>query len=353
MLRTTAFPIVTTFFLLSCLPGLAAADDKPAKDILHGAVDPFEEGPQRAKFLKAAGTDNELDEQELIEDQKRNGSFVRSFDSWTLVSKFDKNRNSAIDWFEANAYRRTFRASVIEWFDEDRSGRLAGDEREVAVQAIEKGWVPKFNFIPAEARASQRPLANGVEVHPGLLPGIDTNDDGKISDEERSAFEVRERLDWQQQLEENRRNVLKDFDRDRNGSLDDAERKGFLDSLEHLFQESFDQDNDGQLNERELQKWRESDDARFLRLREKHDLDRDGLLSYKENETFYRELTATGNRDAGAAHKEVREVAAERFEKLFQEYDTDGDGKLTGKERERFDEAVERTNRGTEDFPKK
>ena len=98
---------------------LAADEDKAADkkgepaaqlvDLLKDAVDPYVPGEQRQLFLKAAGVDTELDEKEFNADAEKEKSFVRSFDKWSQLVRFDVNGNKKLDWFECDQYRRAVR----------------------------------------------------------------------------------------------------------------------------------------------------------------------------------------------------------------------------------------------------
>jgi len=62
---------------------------------------------ERNKFFAAAGKDSELDEKEFKSNQSKGGGFVRRTDSWSTMLRYDKDGNRTIDWFEADAYRRS------------------------------------------------------------------------------------------------------------------------------------------------------------------------------------------------------------------------------------------------------
>ena len=80
--------------LLICITIFGQDQDKKSKtskipDLANGPVDPFKQGNERAKFLKAAGADLEIDESEFKANAKTKDGFVRSFDRWSTLIKFD------------------------------------------------------------------------------------------------------------------------------------------------------------------------------------------------------------------------------------------------------------------------
>ena len=90
-----------------------ASSSEATTDVLKDAVDPFVPGKERARFLKAAGVDTELDAKEFAANAKVADGFARAFDKWSNLILFDRNSDKKIDWFEANAYRRAVRAAPL------------------------------------------------------------------------------------------------------------------------------------------------------------------------------------------------------------------------------------------------
>lgn len=117
-------------------------------DLLTGAIDPFAEGTERAKFWNAAGVDSELDESEFKADQATGEGFVRSFDSWPLMLKLDQNRNKAIDWFEARDYRRAILVVFLAKHDKNKDGRLTAREREEVNNVLWRRRLAEYFDIP-------------------------------------------------------------------------------------------------------------------------------------------------------------------------------------------------------------
>ena len=98
--------------LLAIPVGISAQDDAkksadgPVADVIKDAIDPYVPGKERARFLKAAGVDTELDADEFKTNAAQKDSFVRKYDKWSAILAFDKNNDKNIDWFEANSYRK-------------------------------------------------------------------------------------------------------------------------------------------------------------------------------------------------------------------------------------------------------
>ncbi len=67
----------------------------------------YNPGVERTKFFAAAGKDSELTDKEFNADRSKGNGFVRKTDSWSTMLRYDKDRNKTIDWFEADAYRRS------------------------------------------------------------------------------------------------------------------------------------------------------------------------------------------------------------------------------------------------------
>ena len=106
----------TTRLLLAALGLMAPMGLQPlsaqqaSTDIVKDAIEPYIPGRERARFLRAAGADTELSASEFEAVGAAADSFVRKFDKWAALAQFDRNTNTSIDWFEADAYRRALRA---------------------------------------------------------------------------------------------------------------------------------------------------------------------------------------------------------------------------------------------------
>lgn len=119
---------------------------------------------ERTKFYAAAGPDSELDAKEFAAARGKAGRFIRKSDKWTALIKFDADGSKTIDWFEADAYRRslgkrmhpkittidgreilTFRdnthiiwARLMQKYDKNRDGKLTGNERKAADREFQR-----------------------------------------------------------------------------------------------------------------------------------------------------------------------------------------------------------------------
>lgn len=272
-----------------------AEPKKPARakapEVLRNAVDPYVPTAERARFFRAAGKDNELTAEEFAADRKRTSPFVRKFDHWPMLIRFDKDRNKTIDWFEADRYRRQVRAMVLEAFDTKKDRRLTGKERAAANKALSSE-----KFLAARlSRGKPRVAPGGASVYQKqMVERYDRDKDGEISDEERrKAFaEMRER---------DRKRMLEEYDKDADGELGDDERAAMR--------------ND------QARPWKEK--IREWQLRD-HDHDGDGELD--EDETA--ELKV-----AEAKFAETMKGVGRTFE--LRTSDFDGDGEVTADERKR------------------
>ena len=317
------------------------AADEPA-DVAKDVVDPYSPGGERTRFLTAAGVDSELDEKEFKSNLEASDPFVRKFDSWATLKGFDGNNNGTIDWFEADGYRRAMRTAMMGSFDKNKDGKLDGDERTAANEALVAGKLPKISLPTRE-----RPTTPGGEPgqpgrgEPGRgdrggfgrqteeqraeeLKKFDKDGNGELNgDERRAAFEARieawrkanpeeaKRFDERRAEDEKRRaEFTKKYDKDGNGELSDEERRAGFEAEREV----------------RMKEWKERDPegyARFEKQREdftkKYDKDGDGKLSDDERR---------------AGFEAMREEGRKKFEELSKKYDKDGDGELSREERQ-------------------
>ena len=233
--------------------GQAKSAAKPIPDICRGVIDPYDISGEKALFYAAAGVDNELTSDEFNAARGKDKTFARKFDSWATLITFDKDKNGKIDWNEAGAYRQETRRKVMGSFDKNKDGKLTGDERTAANKALAAGRLSLSSVSAArEARMAQ----------------------------------------W-------RAEMLKKYDIDNDGKLNEAEEAKRRQASEHAARER-------------MERFRQERELRD------HDADKDGKL----NET---EATA---RDKERADRE------KRMKEFVAKFDKNGDGKLTGDERE-------------------
>lgn len=119
-------------------PASAPASGPAAADLAKGTIDPIDLAGERMRFLEAAGVTNELDANAFEANRGKKNPFVRSFDRWEEIIKFDRNHNGTIDWFEADAYRQDLRKKVLAIYG-DKDGKLTGKQREAANLALAEG----------------------------------------------------------------------------------------------------------------------------------------------------------------------------------------------------------------------
>lgn len=333
---------VTLVIILAVLGGSALAQEaetKPATktplpkvlpDLCKGAVDPYNQSAERQLFLTAAGVDGELTEKEFKALIGKKG-FVRKFDRWDRLIAYDKNGNKTIDWFEADAYRQALRKQVMTTFDADKNGKLSDDERKKANAALYTGQVRLSSGRSRRGRGrGDRGRGRGGfsrQPDPETLKQYDTNKDGQLSSEERSAWFTARR-------EESRKRMLETYDKDKDGELSDKEREAareegrrrWAQRRQSMLRERFDSNKDGKLDKEEtaaMEKYTAERRARTEQRRQEYikrwDKDGDGEVSEKEREA------------ARASYRAESEARRAAFTKVW---DSDGDGELNEKERD-------------------
>ena len=290
------------------------AKKAPAK---KPAYDPIAE---KAKFFKIAGKDTEVDAKEFAAALAKVGDkgegFVRKTDKWSALLRYDKNNNSKIDWFEADAYRKSLRTggrssrrrgrdmdpATIKKYDKDGDGKLTGDEQAAA-------W---------GARMEERRRE--------FMKEYDKDGDGKFSEEEQKAIRdgFRKRMeDW------GRRRAERRYDKDGDGKLSDeekaamekgeAERAAEREQRRKDFMKKYDTDGDGDISDKERRVVGEDMRRRWTERR--YDKDRDGKLNDEEKAAMEK-----GEAARAAERKK-------RSEEYIKKYDKNGDGKVDDKER--------------------
>ncbi|HUS46516.1 MAG TPA: hypothetical protein VNA25_06760 [Phycisphaerae bacterium] len=144
-------------------PATAPAE-QPAQDRCASAVDPFDPVEEFIRFRVAAGEDRELDEQQFRDNREKANPFVRVFDLWEQIIRFDHNGDGKINWPEAEQYRLRLREKILATYDADGDGRLKGDERKAANQALEAGEVPEVQ-PPADGADASSPTSRPDRTH--------------------------------------------------------------------------------------------------------------------------------------------------------------------------------------------
>ena len=346
---------------LAAAAATAPATTRPATmpvarvpDVLTGAVDPYEPGAERGRFFRAAGVDNELDPKEFAAAQGQAGSFVRRFDRWKQMLPFDKNRNATLDWFEADAYRQALRKRILRIFDANKDGRLTGKERDRANAALAAGRVPLAAARPGAREPGQSDREwmrqRMLRQRQVLRDRHDTNKDGRIDEAERRGLLAAVRGEAQAQLAQRR---LRRWDADGDGRLSESESAAMEAALAEGRRRAeawrhrqdlarWDADGDGQLDERETaameadraqqqqrgRAWRDEWEKR------QYDLDGNGRLDDDERlladaERARREAYAREDRDGPGPRDDRRaKWQATLATWRLRHFDLDGDGEI-------------------------
>ncbi|MBI5722776.1 MAG: hypothetical protein HZA50_02375 [Planctomycetes bacterium] len=382
------YPALTAALVLAGISGLvfcqapsgqSAAATQPAAqkpqdaaaDLCKGAVDPYDQVSQKTKFLQAAGQDSELDAKEFDADKTSGKGFVQPFDTWRALLAHDKNSNSMIDWFEADAYRQAFRKQIMDKFDADKDGKLAGQERTDANLFLSGG---KTSVIAASGpadtvawtggggeRGQKWGRKRGGETVEDPMKKYDANSDGQLSDEERAAMGKAIQEKWQKQ-------TLQKYDKDGDGKLSDEERGEMRKEMrkegaawqemgEKFKLQVFDADGDGKLDEKETASTKEfekqmQDMGKKVELRF-WDLNGDGQITPEERKELQKQWALAGMKMMLRATKFMDldgdgDVSVEERQEFNQrmkdgvenyigdtitKYDNDGDGRLSAEER--------------------
>ena len=157
---------------LLCPPARASEAEADPKDHCASAIDPFDPVEEFIRFCLAAGDDRSLDANEFHANRSRANPFVRVFDFWDQILRFDRTGDGTITWPEADGYRRQMRKAVLAAHDLDADGHLKGQERAAANHALDQGKVPILE-PPAKDPAPE----NGHDEQPTTQPADDTHTD--------------------------------------------------------------------------------------------------------------------------------------------------------------------------------
>jgi Ca2+-binding EF-hand superfamily protein len=332
---------------------------KATPDLAKGPVDPYDAAAERAKFFKAAGKDSELDKKEYDADRAKKTGFIRSFDRWEIMVRFDKDNNTSLDWFEADAYRKKVRELILKSFDADKNARLKGDERTKANAALSSGRIPGMEVSrqgpsgrsgrgpsgrpsgppsdgpprsgrPSDGPASGGPPSGGArpEVRRGPTPGPQP-----VRPEPRAGDDRRERPGG-----DDRRGrgpdpeAMKKYDKNQDGELSSEERtEMFRDMRNQWMVRRYDKSGDGKLDEQEtavmeketaererrMQGFREDMEKRRRAWQDRFDEDKNGKLSEAETAVMRK------------AEEEARAERQKRFEDIRKSADADGNGETS------------------------
>lgn len=136
---------------------------------------------ERIRFFTAAGKDSELNDKEFNSDRSKGKGFVRKADSWSAMLRYDKDRNKTIDWFEADAYRRSqYKTTTV--------------QITTIGKAVVVGGTSDYSKMSKE------------QIWKAMTPKYDTNGDGKLEGKEKSeAYKEYKRIREHQEREERER----------------------------------------------------------------------------------------------------------------------------------------------------
>ena len=350
------------------------ADAKPIADLVKDTIDPYVPGTERGLFLKAAGVDSELEESEAEANAKAQEPFVRSFDRWAAMARFDKNTNKKLDWFEADAYRRDLKTRMMAEYDKNKDGKLEGAERDEANKALAAGKLPKATpLTPAPGvgegenpRPEPRRGQRGEERRKAELEKWDKDGDGELSRDERkeqaTAF-----------IKDGRERQVRKWDENGDGLLDENERAKIMEDdqdkwwlrFDDIGMKHFDADGDQKLSESEsrdivafgeqLEKVGKKWEVNML------DTDGDGEVSGAERREMQGRMQIIGltmlpeamkwvdtDGDGRPSRPELEAVATraaqagkKELDKWVKKYDTNGDGRLDATERGGFIQGID------------
>jgi Ca2+-binding EF-hand superfamily protein len=333
----TVILVLVSLVSVSLAATPATTDSKPATirliDHCNGPIEPYRLGDEKMRFFAAVGKDNELDKTEFLANRTSKKPFVRSFDRWETCITFDRDRNSRIDWLEAEAYRRDLRDRMLGRYDTNKNKRLQKAERLAANQALEAGklpWARKTRAGRGNPMALPGQGKGKADVDMQLLEKYDKDADGDLTEEEveKAMKEIGEK---------HRQEMLLRYDTDNDGKLSKEERKAmFADRTEpwqvrqrQFALKHFDDDGDGELSDEEsaaAKEWAKTLGAPFKDMQLRiGDRDGDGILSQKEQRQMKMEMMMMGIQLMGLRSRIL---------------DADGDGTVSADEDAEFNEKL-------------
>jgi hypothetical protein len=245
------------------LPARATMPD----DLLRDAATPYQEARERARFLKSAGADGKLNETEASAASRQDDGFVRPFDTWTNMVRFDSDGDGQLSWAEADGYRRAVHSAMIKAYDANKDGVVDAAERAIAAR---KSIAGRRSGAGAGATVNGRPIeGDSVEEYKtprGTLrvqkranfgsfsSDPDADGDGTVTDEERRNHEA------------SHQKFLKEFDANDDGQVDPAEWRAGQERLRRMHV-GVDYDGDGTIDDAERARFEQDvKDGRAIRV---------------------------------------------------------------------------------------
>lgn len=319
MARTLLTAVLVLCIASTCFAAEDKKDDKTPKSSDSKTVKTPRYNPvvERVKFFQAAGRDNELDSKEFTADQGKKNSFVRKTDTWAAISKYDKNENKMIDWFEADRYRRsanikTKTVTITTVGGEPVPSPRGGDggrrrgrggfgggfqPSADAIEKFDKDGDKKLNETERRAYFESR----RAEFRKRMMARLDTDGDGTVTDKEREAA----RAAWRERAaaEQAKRHFGR-FDANNDGKLDPDEQKAHdAHVAEHKERDA------------KAQAERATRRKAFMKL---HDKNENGQIDEEER---------------AGIREYYRKRGEERRAEMVKQFDKDGDKKLNEEER--------------------
>jgi len=359
-LAFAAFPISAQTNPASAPAPKPKVELKTPVDHVKDLFDDYRQGDERGRFFGAAGVDGEITKAEFAAATGKPKSFVRSYDRWDLAATHDLDRNGRLNWPEAEKYRLGVKALVLIQHDKDKDGKLKGKERDATNEMLQRGlrlprrmaWTltrwdaDKDGKLNAEERtAMDAERDKWRKRQSDWIKRWDGDEDGKLSREELETAAKSMRDSYEKRL-------LARHDTNKDGKLDDAERKVMRESWRKQMDDransyllrKHDKDQDGTLNAEE-QAAADAEKAQWTKTRNqlisRLDTDGDGEVSAEERKAAFAKIQTEMEKrrtamdtdgDGQASPEEMREY----FKKLQEKYDADGDGTLNEEERRKM-----------------
>lgn len=305
------------------------------QDLLWGPVDPFLEGTQRAKFLRDAGADSELDVEEFKRSVHSQEGFGRAFDRWEVLLRFDADGNGSLDWFEALAYRGTLHDYVLAACDLDQDQKLVGRERERALDVLSNPVPLLPNKGGSELRGQPADIGSTKVDRPVPVERLTITPEDYEAGTEHISEKIRVFQARREAAAPSRASlvakkpVLKKFDVNGNGKLDTDEYDRFDRSRLEIF---FDSDRDGELSDAENAKLKASPLLTLIERQRNYDINQDGL----HDDTEHAQLRSAYKQEVLKEMAATQSLVPGILKELVPSSDADGDGELNTSERQVF-----------------
>ncbi len=208
-----------------------------------------------------------------------------------MLARFDKDGDGELNEEERQSAREAFRAErearrqqfLLDRYDVDRDGVLSEAETKKMEEDRE--------------RMDQEREARQAEMHQRALAAYDTDGDGQLSDDERSAAN-QQRREWFQQQQQQ---AMARFDTNADGELSQDERQSMRESMGKAFEDMrfadrFDSTGDGMVTAADMPAYLD----RFYSGNMEADMNRDGVLDETDLAEFQSRVAEGVNPDVQA-----------------------------------------------------